>query len=111
MQIRLTLALALTAGMLSTAAFAQSQEDQQACMDDAFRVCGAFIPDRGRVTACMVENKSKLSSACQMVMNKYAPPANATAVASKPQMTTKPTAIRTAQTTARPGKPLSITPR
>ncbi len=49
MQIRLTLALALTAGMLSTAALAQSSEDQQACMDDAFRVCGAFIPDRGRV--------------------------------------------------------------
>ena len=111
MQIRLTLALALTAGMLSTAAFAQSSEDQQACMDDAFRVCGAFIPDRGRVTMCMVENKSKLSSACQMVMNKYAPPANATAVASKPSMTTRPAAIRTAQAPARPGKPLTITPR
>jgi len=107
------LVLAAVLATISTAALAQSQEDQQACMDDAFRVCGAFIPDRGRVTACMVENKSKLSSACQMVMNKYAPPANAsTAVAaSKPAMTTKPAAIRTAQTTARPGKPLSITPR
>ncbi len=56
----------------------------------------------------MVENKTKLSPACQMVMNKYAPPASATVVASKPSMTTKPTAIRTAQTNARPGKPLSI---
>lgn len=102
------LVLAAVLATMSTAAIAQSQEDQQACMDDAFRVCGAFIPDRGRVTACMVENKSKLSGACQMVMNKYAPAATGTAVASKPQMTTKPAAIRTAQN---PGKPLSITPR
>ena len=37
--MRLTLAIALTASALSTAALAQSAEDQQACMNDAFRVC------------------------------------------------------------------------
>jgi len=106
MQIRLTLALALTAGMLSTAAFAQSSEEQQACMDDAFRVCGAFIPDRGRVTTCMVENKSKLSSACQMVMNKYAPASTVRTAA-----TTQAAPVHAARNAARPGKPLSLTPR
>jgi len=117
MQIRLTLALALTAGLLSTAAIAQSSEDQQACMNDAFRVCSATIPDRARTTACMVQNKSQLSPACQMVMDKYAPATTATAYASSapaaaPVRTTtrnvsmKP--IKTATNNARPGKPLNI---
>ena len=111
---RFTLAIALTVATISTAAVAQSNEDQQACMNDAFRVCSATIPDRARTTACMVQNKSKLSPACQMVMDKYAPAnqAPATAVAMTPvrPMTTKPAAIKTAQST-RPGKPLNILPR
>src|SRR5215210_1559658 len=77
MQIRFALALAFTAGMFSTVAIAQSSEDQQACMNDAFRVCSATIPDRARTTACMIQNKSQLSQACQAVMAKYAPAAPA----------------------------------
>src|SRR5829696_2509235 len=110
---RITLAAGLTLATLSTAAFAQSSEDQQACMNDAFRVCSATIPDRARTTACMVENKSKLSPACQMVMDKYAQPATATAYAAPSQ--TAPAAVRitrsasmtpvkTAINTQRPGK-------
>src|SRR3954471_22665996 len=118
MHIRLTLALAFTAGLLSTAAVAQSSEDQQACMNDAFRVCSATIPDRARTTACMVQNKSKLSAACQVVMDKYAPATTATAYAAPapaavaPARTTtrnvsmKP--VKTATVTQRPGKPLNI---
>jgi hypothetical protein len=109
---RLTLAAAFTLATLSTGAIAQSNEDQQACMDDAFRVCGAFIPDRGRVTTCMVQNKSQLSAACQVVMNRYAPP-NATPVqtaSATPTRTVKPAALKTAGNT-RPGKPLNITAR
>jgi len=117
MQIRFALALAFTAGMFSTAAIAQSSEDQQACMNDAFRVCSATIPDRARTTACMVENKSKLSRACQMVMDKYAQPTTATAYAAPSQ--TAPAAVRitrsasmtpvkTVINTQRPGKPLNI---
>ena len=49
--VRLT-AVALALATMSTAAIAQSQEDQQACMNDAFRVCSATIPDRARTTAC-----------------------------------------------------------
>src|SRR3954463_73674 len=118
MHIRLTLALAFTAGLLSAAAVAQSSEDQQACMNDAFRVCSATIPDRARTTACMVQNKSKLSAACQVVMDKYAPATTATAYAAPapaavtPARTTtrnvsmKP--VKTATVTQRPGKPLNI---
>src|SRR5438067_12709453 len=96
MHIRLTLALALSAGMLSTAAVAQSREDQQACMNDAFRVCSATIPDRARTTACMVQNKSQLSAACQVVMDKYAPATTATAYAAP-----APAAATPARTTTR----------
>jgi hypothetical protein len=110
MTIRLTLVLALSAGMLSTAAIAQTAEEQQACMNDAFRVCSATIPDRARTTACMVQHKSQLSTACQVVMDKYAPMLNA------PVQTASATPIRTSNASmkrvktaaTRPGKPLNI---
>ena len=117
--MRLTLAIALTVSALSTAAFAQSAEDQQACMNDAFRVCSATIPDRARTTACMIQKKSQLSSACQAVMAKYAPPeaAPVQTAADKPthsvpartttrNVSLKP--VRMAGNTGRPGKPLNI---
>jgi len=114
---RAMLAVAFTVATMSTAAFAQSSEDQQACMNDAFRVCSATIPDRARTTACMVQNKSKLSPACQMVMDKYAPATTATAYAAPapaaaPASTVTRNAsmkpVKTAINTQRPGKPLNI---
>ena len=105
------------------AAIAQSSEDQQACMNDAFRVCSATIPDRNKTIACMVQNKAKLSSACQVVMDKHAPSNTTTAYASattaapaparavtrnvsmKP-VVSKP--VKTAATTQRAAKPLNI---
>ena len=109
MQIRIALAAALAVGTLSTAALAQTAEEQQACMDDAFRVCSATIPDRARTTACMVQNKSQLSKACQMVMDKYASVSTQTASAppSAPAKMTRPAALKTAGN-ARPAKPLNI---
>jgi glutaminase len=118
MQNRIALAVALTAGMLSTAAIAQTAEEQQLCMNDAFKVCSHTIPDRNRTIACMVQNKSQLSSGCQMVMDKYAPggqvntaamsPARPAMTAAPDRMSTPaPDRIRTA-TAQRPGKPLNI---
>ena len=112
---RFVFAAALT--LLSTgAALAQSQEDQQACMNDAFRVCSATIPDRNRTIACMVQNKSQLSAACQMVMDKHAPSNTTTAYAAATpaapvrtmtrDASMKP--VKTAVSTQRPGKPLNI---
>ena len=110
---RITFAAALTLGLItSAAAIAQSNEETQACIDDAFRVCSATIPDRARTTACMIQHKNQLSSACQMVMAKYAPGPNApiqptVAASTRPATPVKP--IRTAS--SRPGKPLDIRPR
>ena len=124
---RITLAVALTVATFSTGALAQSSEDQQACMNDAFRVCSATIPDRNKTIACMVQNKAKLSAACQVVMDKYAPSNTTTAYASatpaaaaptrtvtrnasmKPVTPVKP--VKTAAATQRPGKPLNILQR
>ena len=119
---RISLAVALTVATFSTGAFAQSNEEQQACMNDAFRVCSATIPDRNRTIACMVQNKPQLSAACQMVMDKYAPGGDVSRIASapsaapartvtrnaamKPVTPAKP--IKTAVATQRAGKPLNI---
>jgi hypothetical protein len=113
MQIRTTIAAALTLGVLSTAAFAQTAEEQQACMNDAFRVCSATIPDRARTTACMIQHKSQLSAACQMVMAKYAPAPSAPvrSASAVPARVTKNASlkpVKTAGNAARASKPLNI---
>lgn len=107
--------LSVAFAMLSTAAIAQTAEEQNLCMNDAFRVCSHTIPDRGRTVACMVQNKAKLSSGCQMVMDKYATPATETAYAAPApaaQVRTTRNAslkpVKTAVASQRPGKPLNI---
>ncbi|HMK78375.1 MAG TPA: hypothetical protein VK438_01935 [Xanthobacteraceae bacterium] len=110
---RTTLALAITLVTLSTAAVAQTAEDQQACMGDAFRVCSATIPDRNRTIACMVQHKAELSAACQMVMAKYAPAGQPvqSASAAPPRTMTRAVSmkpVKTAVNAQRPGKPLNI---
>ena len=53
------------------AATAETQDEQQACMNDAFNVCGHAIPDRDRVAACLAQNINKISLACRTVMLRY----------------------------------------
>jgi len=120
MKNQIALALVFAAGVLATPAFAQTSQEQQLCMDDAFKVCGHTIPDRTRTIACMVQNKPRLSSACQMVMDKYSTPNTSTAAATTmpapaPRMTQAPVRmttpvkpIRTAVNSGRPSKPLNI---
>jgi hypothetical protein len=62
----LLLATALSVAMLSSASEAYTPEQQQACSDDAFRLCGPAIPDVDRVTACMVSKKEQLSPGCRV---------------------------------------------
>jgi len=107
------IAIAAFLAVISTAAIAQTAEEQQLCMDDAFKVCSNTIPDRNRTIACMVANKSRLSAGCQGVMDKYASGGNTQTAAMSPARTvvtaqarmTAP--VRTAGNT-RPGKPLNI---
>jgi hypothetical protein len=72
--------IVLTLGLLSSAAVAETSDERQACMNDAFRVCANFIPDRDRVTACMVQNKSRLGATCRAVMARYSQPEPAKAI-------------------------------
>ena len=58
------LATVLFASEGPTSAFAYTQEQQQACTPDAMRLCGNFIPDVDRITACMIQKKSQLSPEC-----------------------------------------------
>jgi hypothetical protein len=60
-----TLATALSFSMLSTAAGAYTQEQQQMCTGDAFRLCSSDIPDVDRITVCMMRQRSQLSPGCR----------------------------------------------
>jgi hypothetical protein len=41
---------------------------EQACRDDAFRLCGDFIPDRTKVGACLRAKARALSRDCHTVI-------------------------------------------
>jgi len=58
------LGLALSIGGLPTKGYAYTAEEEQACTPDAMRLCGAYIPDVDRITACMIQNRSQLSPEC-----------------------------------------------
>ena len=46
--------------------WAYTADQQQACMGDAFSLCGSEIPDVQRVTACMVRKQAELSPGCRV---------------------------------------------
>jgi len=67
------LALAVAAAfsaVTSTAGFAFSAEAQQMCTGDAFRLCSSEIPNIPAITACMIKNRSSLSSGCRVVLDR-----------------------------------------
>jgi hypothetical protein len=78
--IVLGIALMLSA---TAVAVAQSQEEQDACKDDAMRVCGDAIPDRDQVARCLNFKKGYISPACRTVIARYFPPDPAPPKASK----------------------------
>jgi hypothetical protein len=57
--------LLLQTSVFQTSAFAQGTEAQRdACTPDAFRLCGAYMPDPGRVEACLRASGPNLSRPC-----------------------------------------------
>ncbi len=68
MQMKSTLVtsfVAVALMLLTATAWAQgSPQDRSACMGDAFRFCGADIPNVGRIEACLMQNRSSLTPAC-----------------------------------------------
>jgi len=49
---------------------AYTEEERIACQDDAYRLCGQFIPDEQRVKACLIANMSRLSPACRRMFQR-----------------------------------------
>ena len=73
----LGLAAALFMSVAAGPAFAYTPEQQQACTPDAMRLCGSYIPDVDRITACMIARKSQLSPECRRYFRPDPPPAAA----------------------------------
>ncbi len=70
-QAGLVLAFAVSFSALSSSSsFAFSAEAQQMCTGDAFRLCSSEIPNIPRITACMIKQRSNLSSGCRQVMDR-----------------------------------------
>jgi len=67
--LKLVVATALAFLALTSASLAYTPEQQQRCQGDAMRLCGEFIPDVDRITACMIAKKSQLSEGCKAVFN------------------------------------------
>jgi hypothetical protein len=66
---RLALPVGLLIGGINAASAEVSQEVQQACTPDAMRLCSEFIPDRAKITACMMRKRRELSEACLSAMH------------------------------------------
>ncbi len=68
MKLRFILAVSFLfaiSAFLSTASWAQgTAQDRSACMGDAFKFCGADIPDVAKIEACLSQNRSQLTPAC-----------------------------------------------
>jgi hypothetical protein len=60
-------ALLVGAAGLPAAAEQGTPDDRQACTQDVFRLCGEFIPDASRITACLHQRVRDLSPACRLV--------------------------------------------
>ena len=61
-------AILLLGGLGVAGAQDVSPEVQQACTPDAMRLCQQFIPDRAKVTSCMMHNRRQLSQECTTAM-------------------------------------------
>jgi len=98
-----TLTVALSYSLLPTAGNAYTQEEQQACQPDAFRLCSSEIPDVDRITACMIAKRSQLSPECRQFF-RTGPEGDAATAG--PVATGKPMSIRpaTAHKTKAPAK-------
>jgi hypothetical protein len=110
----LGLAAMLFVPVASVPAFAYTPEQQQACTPDAMRLCGSYIPDVDRITACMIARKSQLSPECRRYFRPDPPPSAAAGrptdirpVARKP-VSARPTSAKSPSaksTSAKPKKP------
>ena len=108
-QLGLMLATALAVSMWPAGSRAYSPEQEQACTDDAMRLCGAYVPDVDRITVCMVQHKSQLSPGCRVYFRSDPEPAVTPVDAGrplsiKPASSAKPVSAK-AKKPKKPAKP------
>jgi hypothetical protein len=70
----ITRGVLLVAAMLAGVAAAETPEQHQACMDDAFHFCSDAMPDRERVFACLAAKRNVISPLCREGMAAFLPP-------------------------------------
>jgi len=103
-QFGLMLATVLSVSILPTTSHAYTPEEQQACSNDAFRLCSAEIPDVDRVTVCMIRNKSQLSPGCRVFFKPG--PEEATPVEAGRPLSIRPSHPRKPVRAHKPKKPV-----
>jgi hypothetical protein len=69
----LSLAALCGFALMPIAAASQGTPEQRAaCEGDATRLCGQFVPDVDRITACMTQMRRYLSPGCRAVLERGA---------------------------------------
>jgi hypothetical protein len=77
-----TVAVMVACAFFPWRALAQgSIEERRACTPDAIRLCREFIPDPGKIAACLTARKAQLSDLCRPFVLGVAKPAVASAAA------------------------------
>jgi hypothetical protein len=94
---KLIVATLLMLGMLTTASYAYTMEQQEMCSGDAMRLCSSEIPNVERITACMEQKRDELSEGCRSVFEIDRPAAAEMPVDDTPA--------------AKPSRPINLTPR
>jgi hypothetical protein len=102
-QLGAMLAVALSVSLWPAASQAYSPEQQQACTGDAMQLCGEFVPDVERITACMIRKKSQLSPGCRAHFRPE--PDEVTAAPAGRPMAIGPAAARKKPASTKPRKP------
>ena len=64
----LALALVVCTLAYGVSGAAAQGDPRQLCQSDAMRLCSEFVPDEGRITACMMRKRRFLSQECRMAM-------------------------------------------
>ncbi|MCC8959467.1 hypothetical protein H8B02_40515 [Bradyrhizobium sp. Pear77] len=68
----IALAVAMTAVIpepLNARDQAPTAEENEACMEDVFRLCSSQIPDRVAITSCLRSKQASLSQQCRYVIS------------------------------------------
>ncbi len=74
MKVLALLTMISASPLLCPIAAAETSDERQSCIGDAFRVCWAAIPNRDDVFHCLMDNRSQLNPGCRAVMDQYRRP-------------------------------------